>query len=168
MRMRRRNTHYNAWDLVERKRFRQTIQYDLLVVDLKRDLIAQHQSLGMLVQRVMFPAWRRALVITIDMLAMLARMPAARVAGQPRAISVPHAVIPILPRSRHTASIRTRSSMRFTTPTDSNPWFFFHLHIHMRRPGASEAQTHGLLSVGVVRRFSELRNLNLEQESLVG
>jgi len=157
---------------------------------LKRDLIAQHQSLGMFVQRVIFPEWRRALVITIDMLAIFARMPAARVAGQPRAIRVPHTVIPILPRSRHTASIRTRSSMRCTTPTDSNPWVFFDLRIHRRRPGASEPQTHGLLSVGVglncfpriasgqeshgllsvgvVRRFSELRNLNLEQESLVG
>ena len=124
MRMRRRNTHYSAWDLVERKRFRETIQYDLLVVFTKRDLIAQHQSLGMFVQRVILPEWRRALVITIDMSTMLASMPAARVAGQPRAIRVPHTVIPILPRSRHTASIRTRSSMRFTTPTDSNPWFF--------------------------------------------
>ena len=109
MRMRRRNTHYSAWDLVERKRFRETIQYDLLVVFTKRDLIAQHQSLGMFVQRVILPEWRRALVITIDMSTMLASMPAARVAGQPRAIRVPHTVIPILPRSRHGLARRCAS-----------------------------------------------------------
>src|SRR5256885_317742 len=80
--------------------FNNTIENELLTILNKIDQIAFHELLGLLIH-ITIVLLQQILVIPLNMFTMMSCAPPAQISAQPHAISIVHAVEPIVPSAPH-------------------------------------------------------------------